>query len=540
MRAPVPLRKPLSFRRRVTLAAAAAVAVAIAFAAALTFILVRAQLHQEIDDSLESTARDLSKDRPVFFEPEGPAPATPEPLRRPGESSSVGPRRERSPRPRVVPAPGPVERAPLPRTGPEPLSRPDLEERLVLPAPPLTAEVRYAQLVTADGEVIRPPRARIDLPGRERAAELARSRGGSFFADGEVDGEPVRVFTRALEEGASLQVARPKGQVEDTLRRLATILGLVTLGGVGLGAALAQVVTRASLKPVAELNATAQHVARTRDLSRRIGVTSPDELGGLAKSFDAMLEALEHSMRQQRQLVADASHELRTPLTSLRTNVEVLARGSAMSPEDRQRLLSDVIGQLEELTVLVGDLVDLAREEEDEPIRDVRLDRLVEDVVARARCRHPQREFRLDVLPTLVPGSAARLDRAVANLIDNAEKWSPPGEPIEIRVRDGEVSVRDHGPGIDDSDLPFIFDRFYRAAAARGTPGSGLGLAIVKHVADTHEGEVVARPAEDGGTVLVLRIPGAASGHGSGADGFQQVSAGEVAGREQSPPLRVP
>jgi two-component system sensor histidine kinase MprB len=214
-------------------------------------------------------------------------------------------------------------------------------------------------------------------------------------------------------------------------------------------------------------------------------------------------------MRSQRQLVADASHELRTPLTTLRTNLEVFARSDAARDSPQQRLVGDLVGQIAELTALVGDLVELARDDE-QPARyaeDVRLDEVVCDVVDRARRRHPERSFAVDAEPTVVHAVPARLDRAIANLVDNAEKWSPPGEPIDIAVRGGELVVRDHGPGIDDSDLPFVFDRFYRAPAARGLPGSGLGLAIVRRVAEESGGSVSAAHADGGGARLVLRIP---------------------------------
>jgi two-component system, OmpR family, sensor histidine kinase MprB len=221
-----------------------------------------------------------------------------------------------------------------------------------------------------------------------------------------------------------------------------------------------------------------------------------------------MLEALEGSVRAQRRLVADASHELRTPLTSLRTNIEVLAQGNGLAPPARRRLLADVVAQLEELSVLVGDLVDLAREQEpDLTAEDVRLDLLVEDAVARARRHAPHVRFEVRTEPALVRATAARLDRALANLLDNAAKWSPSGSVVEVRSSaDGEVEVRDHGPGIAESDLPFVFDRFYRAPAARGLPGSGLGLAIVRQVAETHGGTVRVENAE-GGARLVLHVP---------------------------------
>ena len=186
-----------------------------------------------------------------------------------------------------------------------------------------------------------------------------------------------------------------------------------------------------------------------------------------------MLEALERSQRAQRQLVADASHELRTPLTSLRTNLEVLARGGPPDPDDRERLRADLVAQLEELTALVGDLVELARDDEPEApqAEDVRLDHLVAAAVQRARRHAPDVTFETELEPALVQGVPARLDRAVANLLDNAAKWSPPGATVDVRVRDGELTVRDRGPGIPADERAHVFDRFFRAATARGRPG---------------------------------------------------------------------
>jgi two-component system sensor histidine kinase MprB len=222
-----------------------------------------------------------------------------------------------------------------------------------------------------------------------------------------------------------------------------------------------------------------------------------------------MLEALERSVDAQRQLVADASHELRTPLTSLRTNIEVLSRASELEPEDRERLRRDVLAQLGEMTALVADLMDLARDGHvaAPAAGPLRLDRLVENAVERTRRRAPGVEFVLSSSPVVVNGVAERLDRAVGNLLDNAAKWSAPNGQVEVTVGDeGSVTVRDHGPGIAPEDLPYVFDRFYRSAAARGLPGSGLGLAIVRQVAESHGGTVAARNAPDGGAVLRLSL----------------------------------
>jgi two-component system sensor histidine kinase MprB len=221
-----------------------------------------------------------------------------------------------------------------------------------------------------------------------------------------------------------------------------------------------------------------------------------------------MLAALEASIREQRQLVADASHELRTPLTSVRTNIEVLGRDEDLPAHDRGQLIDEVVSQLEELTVLVADLVELARgKEETEAMEEVRLDLLVSDAVERAQRRSPQTHFVARVEPSLVTGVPARLDRAISNLLDNATKWNVDGQPVEVTVARGEVTVRDHGPGISQSDLPHVFDRFYRAPSARGLPGSGLGLAIVRQVAESHGGRVEAETVDGGGARLSLQLP---------------------------------
>jgi two-component system, OmpR family, sensor histidine kinase MprB len=457
----------MSFRRRVALAGTAAVAVAILLALGIAYTVVRAELRGQVDDTLQRVS-----DRPAgdvviarFIE-----------------------RREAA--------------------GAETTNLPLIRERLNRSNQPLTGDARYIQLVSAE-EVIPPQGVEALIPPDERARQLAAAGEGSYFSDVEIDGVHARVFTRAIEPGLAVQAAQSVEDVDEALDRLALILGVVGLGGVGLAGGLGLVVTRTATRPVRELSDAAEHVARTRDLSRRIDAGGDDELSGLATSFNTMLGALERSMRAQRQLVADASHELRTPLTSLRTNVEVLAGANgSLPPAERAGMLRDVVGQLEELTVLVEDLVALARdgEQDQEEVEYVRLDLLVADTVERARRLHPGREIRAELEETVVDGSPRRLDRAVSNLLDNAEKWSPPDASIDVILCDRRLVVRDRGPGIDREDLPRVFDRFYRARSARGLPGSGLGLAIVRQVAEAHGGSVAARNAPDGGAELSLTL----------------------------------
>ena len=233
-------------------------------------------------------------------------------------------------------------------------------------------------------------------------------------------------------------------------------------------------------------------------------MTGNDELSQLATTFNAMLESLDEAAQRQRQLVQDASHELRTPLTSLRTNIEVLASDGPMPAEDRKQLLADVVAQLTEMTALIGELTELARGEgQQTALEEVRLDLVTEEAIRRTARNHPDVPIDSDLSPTTAVGTPATLERAIANLLDNAAKWSPSGAHIDVRLHDGELSVRDRGPGIADSDLPHIFERFYRATSARSMPGSGLGLAIVKQVAEAHGGTVVAETrAAEGGTIM--------------------------------------
>ena len=271
---------------------------------------------------------------------------------------------------------------------------------------------------------------------------------------------------------------------------------------------LGGLVGRSAMRPVRRLTRGTRYVAVTQDLSRHVEAIGDDELASLARSFNAMLEALAESRRAQRQLIADASHELRTPLTTVQANVELLARGAELGEDERRQLREDLLAQLRELTALVGDLVELARERPPESeLAELGLDALVAACVERARAREPRATFVCALHPCRVRADRPRLERAITNLLDNARKWSPPGGAVEVEVADGELVVRDEGPGIDEADLPYVFDRFYRSADARRLPGSGLGLAIVRQVAEMHGGAVWAAPPRSGrGAELHLRL----------------------------------
>ncbi|MGI9084224.1 MAG: sensor histidine kinase [Aeromicrobium sp.] len=328
----------------------------------------------------------------------------------------------------------------------------------------------------------------------------------------QLEGEPYRVIAVQAGEGSALVLAQPTESIERALERLKLILILASAAGVVLAGGAGWVVATNGLRPVRRLTAAAERVARTSEL-HPIKVTGHDELARLTTSFNQMLLALDASQERQRQLVADAGHELRTPLTSLRTNIELL--GQAAEDPDRQltasestEIMDDVRLQLHELTTLVGDLVELAR---DEPMaRDPeRLDLAdtVASAVDRVRPRAPDLTFDVEAEPWTVIGEPPLLERAVTNLLDNAAKWSPDHGTVTVRLDDGVLTVRDDGPGIADVDLPHVFDRFYRSSEARTLPGSGLGLSIVRRAAERHGGIATAESPEGGGSVFTMTIP---------------------------------
>jgi two-component system sensor histidine kinase MprB len=372
---------------------------------------------------------------------------------------------------------------------------------------PLVHEA-FMQVVDRDGEIV----ATFDdraLPVTDAVVAVAGGDRDEAFFDADVDGTPVRVYVTPV-EGMALEVGRSLTEVNQTMHRLLLSLTVISVAAIGVATLIGRLVAAAATRPVRQVAEAAEAVARTGDLSHHIEGRGGDDLGRLASSFNTMLDALSDSLARQRQLVADASHELRTPLATVRTNVEVLSRVDELTADDRTMLIRDTVAQIEELTRLVGDLMELARgDRHEESFTAIDLDELTARVVDIARRNHPSITFRVDFVPSLIRGQPDRVSRAVSNIIDNAAKWSPPGSEIDVTVRDGTVTVRDRGPGIDPADLPHIFDRFYRSTAARTMPGSGLGLAIVKQIADSHGGTITAEPALGGGSRFVLTLPAA-------------------------------
>jgi two-component system sensor histidine kinase MprB len=331
------------------------------------------------------------------------------------------------------------------------------------------------------------------------------------------EGDLRVVAVPAGQPGLALVIAQPLGPTRSTLAGLSVLFLLVGGAGMVVAAAAGATVARTGLLPVQRLTEAAETIARTSDL-RPIPITGDDELARLTHSFNGMLAALAESRERQRRLVADAGHELRTPLTSLRTNLDLLVASSQptappLAPQDRAEIYADVRAQINELTTLVGDLVELARDDQPQQVHEpVELTEIIERAVDRAQRRAPGIVFSVHTAPWPMLGDANALERAVLNLLDNAAKWSPAGGTVHVRLvplPEGGVvlQVADAGPGIAETDLPHVFDRFYRSAHARTMPGSGLGLAIVKQVAERHGGTVWAGRAPQGGALLTLRLP---------------------------------
>jgi two-component system sensor histidine kinase MprB len=369
------------------------------------------------------------------------------------------------------------------------------------------------QVVAQDGTACSAPGVSPTLKVAPSDVLVARRLKGATYRDGTLtDGTPMRVFTHPEASGIAVSTAKPLTQVNDSLNGLALLLLALSAIGV-VGAAVAGLlIARAGLKPVDRLTDAVEHIARTEDLATTIPEGGKDEIARLSRSFNSMTRALAGSRERQQQLIVDAGHELRTPLTSLRTNVDLMLRsettGRPLPPGDKARLLVNVKAQLVELSSLVGDLLDLSRTEAASSLGEVALHEVVENAVRRARPRGPSIRIDAEVSPWYVRGDAASLERAFVNLLDNAVKFSPPGGTVTVRLEEGELTVRDEGPGIPAEDLPYVFDRFWRSPSARGLPGSGLGLAIAARAVREAGGEIRLDTAEGGGTSAWLRLPG--------------------------------
>ena len=373
----------------------------------------------------------------------------------------------------------------------------------------------YTQVVTETGAVWAPPGDLGMLTPSAAAIEVARGTavaGGekedSFYSVARINGIRAEVLTEQIAPGLAIQIADPLTATDQEVATVGTTLAVLSVVGVLVATLLGWAVARAGLAPVTRLASVAEEVTLTGDPGRRVEVRRRDELGRLATSFNAMLSALQRSLDAQRRLVSDASHELRTPLASLRLNAELLAAHPEMPAAERAEILDRVTGQAADLSRLVASVTDLARGEPLAKDRSrIRLDAVTDEALDAARRDWPNTEFDAELAACTVEGSPDRLRVAIRNLLDNAAKFGPPGGTVEVRLASGALTVRDHGPGIGADDLPFVFDRFYRALSSRAAPGAGLGLAVVHEIALGHGGEVTAEPARGSGTLMRLTLP---------------------------------
>ena len=466
----------MSLRTRIAAVAGIAVAVTVLTAATVVYFAVRSSLRGEVEDALAQRA-ESPRPGPGFGGP-GPPPGF--------EDGDDGPQ--------FGPPPG--------VGGPPPQFAP----------PPRDEEFGgaggYVQRVSPSGQVDRPPNETAELPVEDWALDIAEAGRGREIRDMTVDGTHLMVLTEGIGPEGAIQVARPLTEVDNVLDDVLLALVLVGAGGIALAALLGALVARAALEPIARFTRRTEAIAGAPDITQRMDVVGRDELARLAQSFNTTLDGLERAVESQRQMVADASHELRTPIASLRANIQTLEEADRLPAHDLAALRADIIAELDELTALVSDVVELARgTPPDEGLDDVRLHEVVDAAVERAQRRAGDGvRYEVKLEPTVVRGEPDRIARAVTNLLDNARKWSPEGGTVEVELRDGTLSVRDHGPGFADEDLPHVFERFYRAKDARGMPGSGLGLAIVRQAAETRGGTVEAANAPGGGALMRVRF----------------------------------
>ena len=483
----------MSLRARMALAAGVAVALAVIAVAFSAYEGSRTQLQGQLDQSLQSlTGSALSRAGiTAGGQPAGPGPG---PTGGGGQRPAGGP-----------PAGGGGGGLGFLSADPD-----DKDEGLGFDdrnGPAFGAAPGILTLVYRDGGTYVPPGQSQRIPVDARTKAVAAVGHGSFYKDETVDGARIRVLATGIGWRGALLVALPLKDVAKALSNQLLLLVLISAAGILLAAVLGLLVARTALTPIARFTRQTEAIAINpeRIEDERLDVHGGDELARLAQTFNRTLDALDSSVRAQRNLVADASHELRTPIATIRANLQLMRDEQLLSPEDREALRADVIEELDELTALVGDVVELARgtKRSGEP-GDVRVDEIVAAAIERTRRRAPHLAVSSTIEPTLVLGEADRIARAVANLLDNAVKWSPPGGTIEVRLRDGTLTVRDHGPGFQEQDLPFVFDRFHRARDARSKPGSGLGLAIVRQAAEAQGGSVEAVNAPDGGALMTI------------------------------------
>ena len=367
------------------------------------------------------------------------------------------------------------------------------------------------QIVNASGAVIVGNNGGTLLPVDDRDKAAATSGTGTSLRDAVIEGVHYRIATVGQTGAYAVQVGRPMDDVDRTLNGLTIGFIILALAGIATATLLGRLVARRALGPVSRLSTAARAVAETQNPSLPVPESGGAELEQLGRSINSMLASLSDLREHERRLIDDAAHELRTPLTSLRTNIELLSTGRALSPSDTDALMSDLREQVEEFSNLVGDLDALARDtgfDQHTELRTVRLDAPVANAVRRAQRRAGSVTIAVHgTEPGFVTGDVAMIERAVMNVLDNAVKWSPANGTVAVEVIATAITITDNGPGISPDDVLHVFDRFWRAPSSRAMPGSGLGLSIVRRVVDDHDGTVAIDAAPSGGTRVRIAFP---------------------------------
>ena len=416
------------------------------------------------------------------------------------------------------------------------ISRPgrdDVEPRI---APPGTVvQVRSLDGATVVATVARPALPGYAAPSPDLPATIdppkdtPGSEAVAYFTVGSAgDGDRYRVRA-SIEDGATgmLVVASSLEDVDSTLHRLLLIEAFVTILVIGGIAGLGLWVVRLGLRPLGEIEDTAASIA-AGDLSQRVErAEERTEVGRLGLSLNAMLAQIESAFRAQeaserklRRFVADASHELRTPLAAVRAYAELYDRGAAERPADLERSMKGISRESERMSVLVDDLLLLARLDDGRPLErvPVALDEVVGEAVETAQAVEPGRQIDLTAEPVAVVGDRVRLRQIVDNLLANVRAHTPADTAVSVTLTrtngSAEIAVTDSGPGLDAEHLAHVFERFYRADAsrARASGGVGLGLAIVAAVAEAHGGSVSASSEPGKGSTFRIALPLADTG----------------------------
>jgi two-component system, OmpR family, sensor histidine kinase MprB len=384
----------------------------------------------------------------------------------------------------------------------------------------------YFQVVCPDGTVLAANGKKPVLPVTQRVKAVAVKLTGSYFFTAKVGSSHTHLEIYVVPDKGdkhAIEVAVPLTTTDAALHGLVLTYGLLLAAGIVLAAWIGALVARAALAPIRRFTSQTEQITSALDKPRRLDEVGAIEIRRLAASFNQTLGALERSVEAQRSLIADASHELRTPIAALRSNIQIFLEADQLPPEEQAGLQDAILAELDDLTQLVSDVLQLARgATPNEAVEELELDSIVSEATERAIRRSPNISFDTELEPTIVTNSTERVTRAVTNIVDNARRWSPPDGTVEIRLADGVLTVRDHGPGFRAEDLAHVFERFYRSADARRMPGSGLGLAIVKQAAEAHGGYAAVSNAPDGGAIVTVSFGPARVSHpeprGVGAD----------------------